>query len=46
MPRTFRTDRQIRNPEKSHDHDLYGYTKEEMITFGEKNGFMADYIGE
>ncbi|MFM6127288.1 MAG: hypothetical protein ACKPBV_00785 [Sphaerospermopsis kisseleviana] len=42
----FKTDRKIRNPKKPHDHGFFAYTKEEMIGFGETNGFVANYIGD
>ncbi|NOZ12195.1 MAG: hypothetical protein GXO69_00945 [Acidobacteria bacterium] len=41
----FETDRKIKNPKKSHAHAIFSYTQEEMIDFGEMNGFTADYIG-
>lgn len=42
----FRANRKIRNPWRSHDHGCFSYTQDEMIGFGEKHGFTANYIGD
>lgn len=35
-----------KNPARSHDHDFFGYTAQQMTDFGERNGFAANYIGD
>ena len=42
----FETKKKICNPKKSHDHDFFAYTKNEMIEFGESNGYITRYIGD
>jgi hypothetical protein len=42
----FRTNKKISNPTKPHDHGCFAYTEEEMLEFGECNGFSANYIGD
>ena len=42
----YRTDQKINNPKRSHDHGHFAYTQDEMICFGETNGFTANYIGD
>ena len=34
------------NPDKPHDHGYYAYTRSEMLSFGEGNGYVAKYIGD
>jgi hypothetical protein len=34
------------NPTQSHDHGFFAYTQVEMLEFGTRNGFKANYIGE
>jgi len=34
------------NPDASHDHAFFAYTREEMISFGTRAGFKANYIGD
>ena len=41
----FETDSAASNPEQSHDHENWFYTREEMLAFGTRNGFKANYIG-
>lgn len=36
----------VSNPRKPHDHGYYAYTKEQMLAFGNENGFVANYIGD
>lgn len=35
-----------KNPSKPHDHGYFAYTKQEMLAFGEDNGYSAEYIGD
>ena len=42
----FRSEQKIRNPRKPHDHFRFEYTQEEMLRFGETNGFTSKYIGD
>jgi hypothetical protein len=35
-----------KNASKPHDFGYFAYTKSEMLTFGEANGFTAHYIGD
>ena len=42
----FRTEWKISNPKKPHAHGYFGYTEDEMCSFGETNGFTANYIGD
>ncbi len=34
------------NPTTPHDHGRFAFTEEQMIAFGEKHGWRADYIGD
>jgi len=34
------------NPDSSHSLDHFDYTKDEMISFGERTGWKAEYIGD
>lgn len=36
---------ELPNPDRSHDHDCFMYSRNEMLAFGERNGFAAHYIG-
>ena len=40
------TDATEQNVKKSHSHRVFQYTKDQMLEFGEKNGWIANYIGE
>lgn len=42
----LKRERKIRNPKTPHDHGSFAYTREEMIDFGERNDFVANYIGD
>ena len=46
MPLISKPTGKSRIPKKPHDHCSFSYTKEEMVGFGEMNGFLANYIGE
>jgi hypothetical protein len=34
------------NPERSHDHDVFWYTQEQMLAFGAANGWRGEYVGD
>lgn len=34
------------NPDKPHDHGSFVYTRDEMLSFGDKVGFTSSYIGD
>lgn len=36
----------IGNPDQPHDHGYFAYTKAEMVAFGRRNRFEANYLGE
>jgi hypothetical protein len=42
----FETSSRVRNPDVPHDHGYFAYTRQEMLAFGEDNGFSATYIGD
>lgn len=42
----FESVSRVHNPETPHDHGYFAYTREEMCSFGERNGFDAHYIGD
>lgn len=42
----FISDEKWDNPKLPHDHDVFRYTKEEVLEFGTKNGWHATYIGD
>ena len=39
-------DQPVRSPRRSHDHNLFPYTREQMLGFGVRFGWDARYIGE
>lgn len=43
---TFHQGSSDRNPVTSHAHAYFGYRVEEMLSFGERNGFAAAYLGD
>jgi hypothetical protein len=42
----FEVDKRTRNPSKPHDHGCFAYTRDEMLSFGERAGFKSNYIGD
>lgn len=42
----FECDQPRKYKRKSHDHDAYAYTREEMLAFGDENQFKSHYIGD
>lgn len=36
----------FKNPDSSHDHGVFAYSEAEMLSFGTRNGFKANYIGD
>lgn len=41
----FEVEKPKKNASKPHDHGYFAYAKSEMVSFGEANGFRANYIG-
>jgi len=41
----FETKRKIKNPKKPDDQGYFAYTQDEMVDFGNTNGFTSNYIG-
>lgn len=41
----FETEEKKENPSKPHDHRSFFYTKDEMLFFGEANGYVSEYVG-
>lgn len=42
----FETNKTVKNPPKPGDHKSFLYTREEMVYFGEANGYSSQYIGQ
>jgi hypothetical protein len=41
----FEVEKPRKNAKKPHDHGYFAYTKSQMLSFGEANGYTANYIG-
>jgi hypothetical protein len=41
-----RTEQRVHNPKRPHAHGRFAYTQAEMLSFGERNGFASNYIGD
>lgn len=42
----FETSEEIKNPQSSHSHTFFKYTRQQMISAGEKTGWKAVYLGD
>lgn len=36
----------VRNPGRAHDHAYFAYSRDEMLAFGDHQGFRASYLGD
>jgi len=37
---------EVVNPDKPHDHDSFWYTRRQMLEFGDRHGWLGEYIGD
>lgn len=42
----FQTDRPIDHTDPAHDHKSFAYTRDEMLSFGERTGWRPTYLGD
>ena len=42
----FEAQTEVSNPSEPHDHDVFFYTQQQMESFGARNGWLAEYIGD
>ena len=42
----FESESERQNPSESHDHLAWYFTRAQMDDFGERNGWVSEYIGD